>query len=211
MSEMNKEGKLRRFYKNHPQFRRMFDRISVLVDYCQKMSWIIVAIVIIAIVLLLYVELPSSVREPISLAVGGILTAFAFPSVIANKRIRYDNNMNKIEKCTQFHEQMTRMLIDLLNTQTQSQQREIARRIIDHIADYYNLTCIYCTQSQLDILYFIRCECKMIYNFKEDGRASIDTLHYMAEKYLRSIRKQGFTSGKAYFCDPISQSSEVQK
>lgn len=211
MSEMNKEGKLRRFYKKHPQFRKGFYFISKIIDYYGLLSWIIIGCFIIAIILAVYFILPKDIKEPVTVVIGGILSALAFPVYIEHNRFKHDSNTMKLEKCGPFHEQMTRLLIDLLNTREQQQQREIARRIIDHIADYYHITCIFCTQKQLDILYIVRDECEMIYNYSGEGRASMDTLNYMAHIYLNDIRKQGFTSGKAFFDDPISQSSEVQK
>lgn len=210
MNEQENEGKMRHFYKTHPQFRKAIDRISLILGRLGRISWAAIAVIIIVIILIAFFTLPEEINKPVSVVVGGILTAFAFPAYIEHQRILHDSSMIKLEKCADFHEHMIEMLIELLNAQDQETQRKIAHDVSNYISENYKLLCMYFTQIQIDTMYFLKDECDMLYKHQSTERASMDILQYTAQKYLNDVRRQGFTAGQADLTDVISQKSEAQ-
>ena len=210
MNEYENEGKLRQFYKRHPLFRKWVEIIQRLLSKASIISWLAIEIIIICIALVIFFSLPSEINTPISIVVGGILTAFVFPAYVENQRVCHDSALQKLGTCAGFHETLTKLLIQILNMQNQHIQRDYARKIADHIADNYHLICIYISQQQIDILHLIKEECEMMYSHKNNEKASIEMLQYTAQEYLNAIRRQGFTPGKADIIDSLSRNSEVQ-
>ena len=99
----------------------------------------------------------------------------------------------------------------LLKSQNQNEQQETALKIANRISESYPIISMYFTKKQIEILYSLKDECAMICKRKPDEKASLETLQYIAHKYLNDIRKQGYSTGKAYFKDPIGREIELPK
>lgn len=204
-----KKNCLRQFYKKHPKFRRILDIIGMVCSAINRVSWILLAAIIIGGVLYTFFKLPESINKPVSIVVGGILTAFAFPSYIEHKRIQHDSRLIILQKCAGFHEETVTDLMALLKTRNQNEQRETALKIANRISEYYPIISMYFTRKQIEIMYSLKDECAMICKHKKDATASMDTLLYIAHKYLNDIRRQSYSTGKANLRDSLGRKIEL--
>ena len=211
MDEIKKENWLRQFYKKHPKFRKFLDIIDGICNLINRVSWLLTAGIIIGSVLYVFFSLPEEINKPVSMVVGGILTAFAFPAYIEHKRIEHDSRLAILQKCAGFHEETVADLMVLLKSRNQNEQRETALKIANRISEYYPIISMYFTRKQIEIMYSLKDECAMICKHKKDAAASMDTLLYIAHKYLNDIRRQGYSIGKANLRDSLGRKIELPK
>lgn len=199
------DNKLRQFYKNHPRFRTGLDFLENALILLQKISWMCMAIPVIAVVLIAFFSLPDNINEPVSKLVGGIMSAFAFPYIIENIRVRHDQHLHCCESCAQFYEDITELLFKLFDTREQSEQRQLSLEISNYIADHRVAISLYISRMQLDRLYLIKDECDMLCRCETTERASMDSLKHFTNRFIRQTRKMGFVSGKVWLNDPLFQ------
>ena len=203
-----KENKLRQFYKKHPKLRVAVDIVDSGSNLLTELGTCLMAVPIILLVILIYISLPEEINTPITVIVGGLLSAFAFPAIIEHLRVHHDQKLYMHQQNVKIEEDLMKLIIELINEGEQNKQRDIAKQISDFIAEHYYYYCLNYTHIQIDRLYLLKDECDMVYQHGSDSRASMDTLFRFAQKHLDIIRKNGYITGKALIDDWITEKIE---
>lgn len=205
-----KENKLRQLYKKHPTFRICLDAVDSFSNIANVVGTLLMAISILLIVILVYIVLPENLKTPITVIVGGTLSAFAFPAIIEHLRVRHDQKLYMHQQNAQIEEPLIKLLLELEQEGSQPEQQKIAKQISDYIADNYYYFCLNYNRVQIDRLYLLKDECDMVYKRETKTKASMDALLRFAQKHLDQMRKYGYISGKAYIDDRITIKSETK-
>lgn len=203
-----KENKLRQLYKNNPRFRIALDAVDSLSNLANFAGTFLMTVPVLIIVIAVYIVLPEDLKTPITVIVGGLLSAFAFPAIIEHLRVHHDQKLYMHQQNVRMEEDLMKLLIDLTGERLQEKQRDIAKQISDYIAGHYYYYCLNYTRIQIDRLYLLKDECDMLYQHGSDSRASMDTLFRFAQKHLDIIRKNGYIAGKAFIDDRIADKIE---
>ena len=183
---------LRRFYINHPKFRKHFDKIETWINWANVFSYILSFLFVLLIIILSYINLPEDIRTPATTIIGGLLSISIFPLIINCINKRTEIQKARFERLRDFYIELCKHIIDVLKTEDEDKIAELS----NFIRDNYPIICIDIPQKLSESLLNLTDECNLKFSLNVNANFDMDTLRYFAERSIRIIRKQGNVEGK---------------
>ena len=190
-------NKIKTFMDKHSKFRKIVDIVDDKINMFGIISWLIIGAFISAFVIYLYYCLPNEIQKPISVIIGTVFTTLAIPLMFNNLNKRYETKKCQFERCNDYYNQITKMIIDVLQHSSDNERNKRINELSKYFNDNYYFFCINFSSELLLNINDLKKEC----DYKKDSNAvfSLDNFIHFSEKCLKSIRRQGNINGKVYF------------